>query len=61
METFFQRFVGEEKGAVTVDWVVLVAGVLSLCAAVFGAVQTGTMDLTDGTSEYLEEFEPFTG
>ena len=61
METFFQRFVSEEKGAVTVDWVVLVAGVLSLCAAVFGAVQTGAMDLTDNTGEYLEEYEPFTG
>jgi len=28
METFFQKFVSEEKGAVTVDWVILVAGVL---------------------------------
>ena len=61
METFFQKFASEEKSAVTVDWVVLVAGVLSLCAAVFGAVQTGTTELTDGTGEYLESYEPFDG
>lgn len=61
METFFQKFVSEEKGAVTVDWVVLVAGVLSLCAAVFGAIQTGSMELTEDTEQYLVEYEPFTG
>lgn len=61
VEKFFQKFVSEEKGAITVDWVVLVAGVLSLCAAIFGAVQTGTSDLTEGTGEYLEEYEPFDG
>ncbi|RFP91009.1 hypothetical protein DZK27_01710 [Rhodobacteraceae bacterium 63075] len=61
MEKFFQEFVGEEEGAITVDWVVLVAGVLSLCVAVFGAVQTGALDLTDDTSEYMEEFEPYSG
>lgn len=61
MEKFFQRFVGEEEGAVTVDWVVLVAGVLSLCAAVFGLVQTGALDLTKDTSEYIQEFEPASG
>lgn len=61
MEKFFQRFVGEEEGAITVDWVVLVAGVLSLCVAVFGAVQTGALELTDETSEYMEEFEPYSG
>jgi len=61
MEKFFKRFVGEEEGAITVDWVVLVAGVLSLCVAVFGAVQTGALDLTDDTSEYMEEFEPYSG
>lgn len=61
MEKFFQRFVGEEVGAVTVDWVVLVAGVLSLCAAVFGLVQTGALDLTKDTSEYIQEFEPASG
>ncbi len=61
MEKFFQRFVGEEEGAVTVDWVVLVAGVLSLCAAVFGLVETGALDLTKDTSEYIQEFEPASG
>lgn len=61
MEKFFQRFVGEEVGAVTVDWVVLVAGVLSLCAAVFGLVETGALDLTKDTSEYIQEFEPASG
>lgn len=61
MERFFKKFVSEEKGAITVDWVVLVAGVLSLCAALFGSVQTGTKDMTDRTGEYLEGYEPFDG
>ncbi len=59
MEKFFQKFASEEKGAITVDWVVLVAGVLSLCAVVFGAVATGTTELSDGTGEYLEDYAPF--
>ncbi|WP_439111499.1 hypothetical protein [Lentibacter sp.] len=61
MERFFKKFVSEEKGAITVDWVVLVAGVLSLCAAIIGSVQTGTSELTQGTGEYLESYEPFDG
>ncbi|MCV2893556.1 hypothetical protein [Lentibacter sp. XHP0401] len=61
MEKFFQKFVSEEKGAITVDWVVLVAGVLSLCAAVFGAIQSGTAELTESTGEYLSSYEPFDG
>ena len=56
-----RRFAKDNSGAVTVDWVVLVAGVLSLCAAVFGAVPTGPTDLTEGTTEYLEAYEPFDG
>jgi len=63
METVFQKFVSEEKGAVTVDWVVLGLGVLSLCAAVFGTVQAGsaqasTTNLTDGTGVYLQASAP---
>ena len=61
MERFFKKFVSEEKGAITVDWVVLVAGVLSLCAAIIGSVQTGASELTQGTGEYLESYEPFDG
>ncbi|MGR3507054.1 MAG: hypothetical protein ACU0B7_14430 [Paracoccaceae bacterium] len=39
----------------TVDWVVLVAAVISLAVAAFFAVKTGTMALADETSTYVSD------
>ncbi len=57
MEKVFQKFVGDDAGNITADWVVLVAGVIMLCAAVFGSVQTGATTLADDTSDYVENYD----
>ena len=55
MERFFLRFVSEDKGAVTVDWVVLTAGVVGLAAAVIGSIYDGNSDLATNTGTYLND------
>ncbi|MCD1627135.1 MAG: hypothetical protein ACU0BH_02025 [Paracoccaceae bacterium] len=55
MVVFAKRFIRAECGAVTVDWVVLVAAVISLAVAAFFAVKTGTMALADETSTYVSD------
>lgn len=50
-----KAFARDESGAVTTDWVVLVAAVLTLGVAVFVAVDTGTMELAQGTADYLTD------
>lgn len=53
MKTITRGFACEECGAISAEWVVLVAGVLMLGVAVFFAVDSGTMDLAQGTFSYL--------
>lgn len=60
MERFFKRFVSEDKGAVTVDWVVLCAGVVGLTAAVYGSLNDGTTNVADQTSDYVSALQPGT-
>lgn len=55
MITKTKSFLRDETGAVTTDWVVLVAAVLMLGVTVFFAVETGTMDLAAGTSDYMTD------
>lgn len=55
MKTTPKAFARDESGAVTTDWVVLVAAVLTLGVSVFFAVDTGTMDLADGTADYMTD------
>lgn len=45
---FYQvpHFLSDESGAVTVDWVILSAGVIGLALASMGVVIDGTEDLT---------------
>ncbi|MDX5400800.1 MAG: hypothetical protein LPK02_00315 [Rhodobacterales bacterium] len=50
-----QAFLRDECGAVTTEWVVLVAAVLMLGVTVFFAVDSGTMDLAEGTSDYMTD------
>ena len=50
---YISRFRQNERGAVTVDWVVLVAGVVGLAVAAFAVVETQTTDLADSTGEYI--------
>ncbi|MDU8927328.1 hypothetical protein RXV86_08020 [Alisedimentitalea sp. MJ-SS2] len=58
MERFFERFVSEDKGAVTVDWVVLCAGVVGLTAAVYSTLNDGTTNVADQTAGYVGALDP---
>ena len=58
MERFFERFVSEDKGAVTVDWVVLTAGVVGLTAAVYGSLNDGTRNVASDTGDYVAARAP---
>lgn len=40
------NFALDEEGAVTVDWVILAAGVISLALAAVGVITDGTEDLS---------------
>ncbi|RLJ60560.1 hypothetical protein BCF46_0763 [Litoreibacter meonggei] len=46
MNYLVSRFWAEDSGAVTVDWVILAAGVIGLALASMGVVIDGTEDLT---------------
>jgi Flp pilus assembly pilin Flp len=54
MLKFFKRFLKNEEGAVTVDWVVLTAAVVGLAAAAVVEIRGGNDALSSSTSEYLE-------
>ncbi|MEW9919290.1 Flp family type IVb pilin [Marimonas sp. MJW-29] len=52
------HFLRSEDGAVTVDWVVLTAAVVSLAATVIFAIQGSTDDVGDGVGTYLTDVTP---
>lgn len=53
MMTLMKRFSRGEDGAVTVDWVVLTAGVIVLIGVAFGAVRNSTGDLAGSVGSYM--------
>ena len=53
MKTRFLDFLRSDKGAVTVDWVVLTAGIVTVIVLIFGAVRDDTIGLADGISDYM--------
>ncbi|MDD9707390.1 MAG: hypothetical protein QUV10_09925 [Paracoccaceae bacterium] len=48
-------FSRDDLGAVSAEWVVLVAGVLMLGVAAFFATETGTLDLAQGTADHMTD------
>lgn len=54
---FIKAFFRDESGAVTVDWVVLTALVVTLLGAGFGAMETATTSLTSDTSDYMSSWQ----
>jgi Flp pilus assembly pilin Flp len=50
----FQKFVRDEDGAVTVDWVVLCAGIVAMAVAIFTSMSDGTMVLTDAVANFMK-------
>lgn len=53
MTNFFTNFVADESGAVTVDWVVLTAGIVGLAIAVMASVSNGLEDLSGDIENQL--------
>ncbi|MEP3346984.1 MAG: hypothetical protein ABJN34_10115 [Litoreibacter sp.] len=53
MKYLVSHFWGDETGAVTVDWVILAAGVIGLALASMGVVIDGTEDLTGDVNAEL--------
>ncbi len=54
----FTKFMTSEEGAVTVDWVVLTAAVVSLAVVAIFAIQGPTDDVGDGLGNYLTGYAP---
>lgn len=54
MLNFLNSFVADEDGAVTVDWVILSAGVVSLALAAIGVITSGTEDLSGDVDNQLQ-------
>lgn len=49
MTKLFNSFLKDESGAVTVDWVVLTAGIIGLAIAAFGALNGTVTSLLDAS------------
>jgi len=50
------NFINAEDGAVTVDWVVLCAGIVAIAVAIFTSLETSTMSLTDSIVAFMNSF-----
>jgi len=55
MSKLFTNFVADESGAVTVDWVVLTAGVVGVALAVMSSVSNGLEDLSGDIEDELTD------
>lgn len=54
-----KRFVRDESGAVTVDWIVLTAAVVVLAAVSLTVIQTGADGLAENTADYITDYDFF--
>lgn len=53
MRKHFKAFKDDEDGAVTVDWVILTAGIVGFCIAAYTVVENSTLGLRDGVTAEL--------
>ncbi len=58
MMRLIKTFLRSDDGAVTVDWVVLTAAVVSLAVVSIFAIQGSTDDVGDGVGDYLTATTP---
>ncbi|MBR9764981.1 MAG: hypothetical protein GYB53_16015 [Rhodobacteraceae bacterium] len=49
------RFLRRDDGAVTVDWVVLVAMVIALCMFIYSAMAENALSLGESTAGYMSD------
>lgn len=54
MKKMMRKFINEQAGAVTVDWVVLTGAVVIAVAAAYPAIHAATMRSTDNIRAGLE-------
>lgn len=59
MKKIIQIFAKDTSGAITVDWVVLCAGVVALAAIAVTSISTGSEDLSDNVGTYITTQEFF--
>jgi hypothetical protein len=57
MRDFLKRFLNEDGGAVTVDWVVLTAAMASFGIGVAFIITSAATDPADGVGAYLAAIE----
>ena len=57
MKALFARFATKENGAVSVDWVVLSALVVTLLSAGYGMMESSTNDLSSDTADYMTNWQ----
>jgi Flp pilus assembly pilin Flp len=60
IKTLIQRFTADEDGAVTVDWVVLTAGLVVLVGLIGGLVATGVQTAGNNIQTELTAPSAFT-
>lgn len=46
MRKFFKRFTRQESGAVTVDWVIITAGVVGMSTVIYLGIEQSSTDLS---------------
>lgn len=59
MKHLVRSYFRDERGAVTVDWVVLTAAVVALGVAAAAALTTGTTELSDDIWAYMDSLDLF--
>jgi hypothetical protein len=55
----FRQFLGDDSGAVTVDWVVLTAGVVVFAVLVMPPIQTAIVDMAIYIGDTIAEYKKF--
>lgn len=53
---FISKFLRDERGAVTVDWVVLTAAVVALAVALVLALTNGSAGVSAGVEAFMTNF-----
>lgn len=53
MKKHLKKFAQDTSGAITVDWVVLCAGVVALAAVAVTSISTGSEELSDNVGVYI--------
>ena len=53
MKAFIKKYLAPEDGAVTVDWVVLTAGIVTVIVLSYNSMRGNTVDLANDIGSYM--------